>query len=94
VIVKKGEQYAFYRGTGVHQPARFQPPVASGPAGPATGAPAQQGAQRKAGKDGQSFDALENNFRFNDGNRARQVEWLKDNVLNKDQKGVEVFRTK
>lgn len=83
VIVQKGEQYAFYRGTGVHQPHRFAPPA------PQRAAPAQQ-ERGKAGR----FEAFENNLQQNYGNRARQIDWLEKNVLQKQQKGVEVYRTK
>ncbi len=87
VIVKKGDSYAFHRGTGVHQPARVQP--------------AQQVQVQLEGKPGDSkdkaykkFDALDNNIRFNEVNRAQQVQWLQNEVMNKQQKGVEVYRTK
>jgi len=45
-------------------------------------------------KEGRKFDALEQQNLFNNQNRARQVEWLNDNVGRKQQQGVEVFRTK
>ncbi len=84
VLASLGDHYAFYRGAGEHQPHL------------GTGAPQQaqqmeQGQLRRAGKD---FDAFENNINANVQNRGSQVEWLKKNVMNKQQKGVEVFRTK
>ncbi|MCC7061405.1 MAG: tetratricopeptide repeat protein [Planctomycetes bacterium] len=84
VIVQKGDEYAFYRGTGVHQAGRYQPaPV-----------PVPENAAPKPGKPAPGFDAFDNNLNQNSGNRARQVEWLEQNVQNKQQRGVEVRRTK
>ncbi|MEQ1633078.1 MAG: hypothetical protein ABL997_11945, partial [Planctomycetota bacterium] len=84
VIAAQGDHYAFYRGEGVHQPARvrgvFQQQLQQ------EVEPQQAGAQ--------SFDALDNNFNFNASNRGNQVLWLQNEVLNKKQKGVEVYRTK
>ena len=58
------------------------------------GQPAQaQSAGQGDGK-AQNFNALEGNVFFNSQNRERQVQWLNDNVGNKKQKGVEVFRAK
>ncbi|MEZ5963421.1 MAG: MG2 domain-containing protein [Planctomycetota bacterium] len=85
VLVKKGDEYAFYRGSGVHQPSRVPAPQP----------------QRRPGRpvpnkaaDYKSFDAFSNNMRFNDSNRAQQVQWLRNEVLQKQQKGVEVYRAK
>jgi tetratricopeptide (TPR) repeat protein len=82
VIVRMGDAYAFHRGEQDHQPARVPRPE-----------PAQQREvqtiQRSKG-----FDAWENNIRTNESNRARQIEWLEKEVLQKQQKGVEVFRAK
>lgn len=89
VLVQKGEQFAFHRGTGVHQPQSYRGPAdtvpPNKPAGDPRGAP---------NKDSRKFDALEQQNLFNNQNRARQVEWLNDNVGRKQQQGVEVFRTK
>ena len=89
VLVQKGEQFAFHRGTGVHQPQSYRGPAdmvpANKPASDPRGAPS---------KEGRKFDALEQQNLFNNQNRARQVEWLNDNVGRKQQQGVEVFRTK
>jgi alpha-2-macroglobulin len=84
VIVQKGDEYAFYRGTGVHQEGQYQP------------APVQvlKKAADKPGKGAPGFDAFDNNINQNAGNRARQVEWLEKNVKSKQQGGVEVSRTK
>jgi len=84
VIVKKGDQYAFYRGTGVHQPQQYRPAAE----------PAQQQAEQQQQLKGKKFDALEQNIYSNGQNRARQVEWLKNEVMNKQQTGVEVYRAK
>ena len=46
------------------------------------------------GKKGQQFDAWKSNMFYNDGNRARQIQWLEKEVMNKQQRGVEVYRTK
>lgn len=89
VLVQKGEQFAFHRGTGVHQPQSYR--------GPADMVPANKPARDPRGtpnKDGRKFDALEQQNLLNTGNRSRQVEWLNDNVGRKQQQGVEVFRTK
>lgn len=88
VVVKKGEQYAFHRGTGVHQPDRMPAPQPT-----QKGAPANK-QRSQAGKEAQSFDAFDNNLNLNTGNRARQAEWFQQNVADKKQKGVEVGRTK
>ncbi len=86
VLASLGDHYAFYRGAGEHQAAL----VANLPQ-------AQQQMEqvrdesRKAGKE---FQALDNNFNANVQNRGSQVDWLKKNVMNKQQKGVEVYRTK
>ena len=45
-------------------------------------------------KDGKGFKAWDNNFRFNSGNRSRQIRWLDDKVLKNKQTGVEVYRAK
>jgi len=86
VIVQKGDQYAFYRGTGVHQPHRFVPATR-----PQAGGPGQQQLRKNKNL---RFEAFQNNLEQNKGNRSRQIEWLEKNVLNKQQKGVEVYRTK
>jgi hypothetical protein len=84
VIVQSGDEYAFFRGEGIHQPARFQPPPQTRAAEPV------QQMQMK----GKEFDQWHYNVRSNDMNRQRQVDWLKNEVLNKQQKGVDVYRTK
>jgi len=85
VIAQSGDQFAFYRGTGVHQPARYQPAPEHQP---------QQAGQKEAPVEGRAFDAWENNLRLNNDNRARQVLWLKNEVMDKQQRGVEVYRAK
>jgi tetratricopeptide (TPR) repeat protein len=76
-----GDHYAIYRGEAAHgAPAITQ----------SAGLPGQQSQQDGA----QRFDALDNNFKANVGNRGSQVQWLQKEVMNKKQKGVEVFRTK
>ena len=86
VIVKHDDEYAFYRGSGINQPDRFRP------------APVPQDKKRPAGKAQQqkrkAFDAWEYNIRLNDSNRAKQIEWLEREVLQRQQRGVEVYRTK
>ena len=89
VIVQKGDQFAFHRGTGIHQPQAYRGPADQVPALKPAG---QQ--QRGQAQDAKKFDALEQQNFLNTGNRARQVEWLQDNVMRKQQQGVEVFRTK
>jgi hypothetical protein len=86
VIAKKGDHYAFYRGSTVHQPDRFRPAPE----------PAQQPAGNKPGatRKGKDFDALEQNLLLNEQNRGRQVDWLQKEVYDKKQQGVEVYRTK
>ena len=86
VIVKKEDQYAFYRGEGIHQPARYRPPQAQ----------LSESLERAEQDDDQRkrFDALEYNILQNDGNRSRQIDWLRNEVLNQNQQGVEVYRTK
>src|SRR5262249_28171650 len=89
VIARKGTQFAFYRGAAVHRPEAFRPPVQE-----------QQAQQQGGNKDGEKrkelrgFDALQQNLESNTANRGRQVDWLNKNVLNKQQKGVEVYRAK
>lgn len=85
VIAQLGDAFAFFRGSGVHQPARYQPP----PPKPSAG-----GDHQAETKQGRSFDAWENNLRMNNDNRAKQVQWLKNEVLDKQQRGVEVYRAK
>ena len=85
VIARVGGEYAFFRGKSVHQPGIFSPPA------PKPQRPVQElQKQRKGGR----FDALEQNFLFNNANRARQQRWLNENVIQNDQKGVEVQRTR
>jgi hypothetical protein len=84
VIVKKGDEYAFFRGKGTHQPDRHQPQ----PAAPRT--PVLKRPSRK----GKQFEGWERNYRFNEDNRARQIQWLEKEVMGKQQRGVEVYRTK
>jgi len=85
VIVKKGDQYAFFRGKGINQPRRYRPPVQAR-------RPARK-PQSQRGK-AQDFKAWGNNFQLNNQNRAKQIQWLQRDVMNKQQKGVEVYRTK
>jgi hypothetical protein len=86
VIVKKEDEYAFYRGTVVHQPQSYAPPPQQQQfRGPGDRAPARKG---------EDFDALKNNFDNNIQNRARQIQWLQQEVYNKQQQGVEVYRRK
>ncbi|GAB4151488.1 MAG: hypothetical protein Fur0037_20230 [Planctomycetota bacterium] len=87
VIVKKGDQYAFYRGTEVHQPQVYRP-VHQAPPGQ------EQQQDKRVLKGARKFDALEQNLNWNGLNRARQIDWLKNQVLENVQKGVEVQRTK
>lgn len=82
VIARLGDGFAFHRGTEVHQPGRVEAAK--------RGVPAPQ-QQRSPGKE---FDAWENNLQLNEGNRRRQVDWLREQVLEKEQKGVEVQRTR
>ena len=86
VIVKKGDDYAFYRGKGIHQPSNYRPP-----------APVQF--EAGPGKDYKAdvrFDALEQNFSLNRYNRDNQVEWLDKKVQRKGapQRGVQVQSAK
>lgn len=83
IIVKHGGEYAFFRGDGIHQPRNYSPPER-----------ARVAPRKVLFKAGADFDAFGNNFDFNSDNRRRQVEWLQNEVLNKQQQGVEVFRTK
>ena len=76
-----GDHYAIYRGDAAH---------GVGVVTQSAGLPGQQLQQ----DGGRLFDALDNNFKANVGNRGSQVEWLKKEVMNKKQMGVEVFRTK
>ncbi|MDP6929434.1 MAG: alpha-2-macroglobulin family protein [Planctomycetota bacterium] len=87
VIVRKDDQYAFYRGEGIHQPSRYRPPTPR--------MPTKQVPQQQRGNDGQQqFEGWGNNFQFNSSNRARQTQWLQNEVMQKEQRGVEVYRTK
>lgn len=88
VIAQVGDAFAFHRGSGVHQPQRFVP--APQPQADPQGGGGGDGQQRK----GKSFEGWENNLQLNGVNRARQVEWLKNEVLDKQQRGVEVYRAK
>ena len=56
--------------------------------------PATKPNARTKSKAGKDFKAWGNNFRYNDLNRAKQIQWLQQEVMNKQQKGVEVYRTK
>ncbi len=85
VIVKKGDQYAFFRGKGINQPPRYRPPAQ-------TRRPA--GKPKAPRRQGQDFKAWGNNFLYNDQNRTKQIQWLQREVMNKQQKGVEGYRTK
>ncbi|MHC4514041.1 MAG: tetratricopeptide repeat protein, partial [Planctomycetota bacterium] len=85
VIVRKGDEYAFFRGKGINQERRYRPPVQ-------TRRPARK--PKATRKRGQAFKAWGNNFQFNDQNRSKQIQWLQQEVMNKQQKGVEVYRTK
>ena len=88
VIVKKGDQYAFFRGVGIHQPSQYR--VVPEPQGPTTpGAPPRKVKGKKV-----QFDGWKQNMFYNDMNRERQLRWLRDEVKNVQQKGVEVYRTK
>lgn len=82
VIVKKGDEYAFYRGKGIHQADQYRPKPTKAPA------PKQQ---RKS--KGKQFKGWNNNVNYNMDNRMKQVRWL-EQVMNKQQDGVEVYRTK
>ena len=86
VIVKKDDEYAFFRGKGVHQPSRYRP------APPARVQPPQS--KTPDDKKLQQFDGWKANTLYNDRNRERQVRWLKQEVLGVQQRGVEVYRTK
>ena len=93
VIVKKDDQYAFFRGTDVHQPARYKAPAPQA----ANKMPVDLSKEREKQllrKDAKKFDAFENNFNDNTLNRGRQVDWLKSQVLQNEQKGVEVQKAK
>lgn len=89
VIAQKDGQFAFFRGEGVHQPAVFRPAAETlllqEPLDPAL--------QDKR-KNARSFDGLEQNYLRNNVNRARQVDWLQKEVLEKQQRGVEVQKTR
>lgn len=87
VIVRSGEQFAFYRGETLHQPHRLTPQQQ------ADRAP-QQDPRKQPQAGYKSFDAWEDNVRTNTFNRAQQIQWLQDQVMNRQQKGVEVQRTK
>ena len=87
VIAKHGDEYAFFRGSGIHQPQRYRP-------APQPRVGGDRGQQQRKQAEGKRFDALRNNLDLNSGNRGRQVEWLEKEVMNKQQKGVEVYRTK
>ncbi|MGE3172842.1 MAG: MG2 domain-containing protein [Planctomycetota bacterium] len=92
VIVQKDRQFAFFRGASPHQPARFRPaPVRA--ADPAT-EPGQTPELQQLRKNARGFEALEQNYLQNTFNRSKQVQWLQDEVLNKQQTGVEVYRAK
>ncbi|MBK8976527.1 MAG: tetratricopeptide repeat protein [Planctomycetes bacterium] len=88
VLARLGDEFAFFRGTGIHQPERFRP-------APVPQARPQQQVEGQTRR-GREFDAWENNFRMNDENRARQVQWLEDNVLQQQQReqGVQVLKTR
>jgi hypothetical protein len=84
VLVRVGEGFAFHRGDAIHQPGRMPRPS------PAQGRQQEQEVQ-SAGKE---FRVWDNNLQLNDQNRRRQIQWLDREVLDRQQKGVEVFRAK
>ena len=84
VLVKKGDRFAFFRGKGVHQLARYRP---APPEVRHRAVPTRKGKSQR-------FDGWKSNFFYNDQNRAKQVDWLQREVMNKQQRGVEVYRTK
>jgi len=77
----------------VHRPEAFRQPAVPEKEAQQQ---AQQGGNKEAErrKDLHGFDALQQNLDNNSVNRGRQVDWLNKNVLNKQQKGVEVYRAK
>ncbi|MEO0479228.1 MAG: tetratricopeptide repeat protein [Planctomycetota bacterium] len=83
VIARVGDEYAFWRGDSIHQPHRYRPQ------------PERLLEQlEEVPTSGEAFDPFGNNFLLNGDNRAGQVRWLNDNVLNVQQEGVEVYRAK
>ncbi|MBM4063172.1 MAG: hypothetical protein FJ265_19055, partial [Planctomycetes bacterium] len=93
VIVKKDDQYAFFRGTAVHQPSRYRAPAPQPASKPGQDAEQEQQKQQLR-KDARKFDAMDNNLNQNIGNRGRQVDWLNNEVLKNPQKGVPVQKAK
>lgn len=89
VLAADGDHYAFFRGEGLHQ-ARFLPPRIRDVPGEMELKQLEQMPQDETRK----FDAFGNNLNFNASNRGNQVLWLQNEVMNKKQKGVEVYRTK
>lgn len=88
VLVKKGDAYAFYRGVGIHQPERYAPAPAR------RHTPPRGKGGEKPSRKALPFGGWENNLRFNSRNRDRRLQWLQQEVLNKQQRGVEVYRAK
>jgi hypothetical protein len=61
---------------------------------PAPPRPSRQPQQQEGEAAGKEFEVWGNNFQLNDQNRRRQIQWLDREVLDRQQKGVEVFRAK
>ncbi|MGA1607584.1 MAG: alpha-2-macroglobulin family protein [Planctomycetota bacterium] len=89
VLVRVGEAFAFFRGEGVHQPSRMpqQDNQLRFQQMEQDAGPAQKDATR-------AFNAWENNLNLNLDNRARQSDWLEQQVLKNPQRGVQVQRAK
>jgi hypothetical protein len=90
VLVRVGDAFAFFRGEGMHQPARMPSPPSPQRGGVQIlqeASPAQDGTTR-------TFNAWENNLNLNVDNRARQSDWLEQQVLKNPQRGVQVQRAK
>lgn len=89
VLVRVGDAFAFFRGEGIHQPGRMPSPPSPQRSQQIQrdAGPAQKGATR-------AFNAWENNLNLNVDNRARQSDWLEQQVLMNPQRGVQVQRAK